>query len=109
MNAQQLQEKIDRVKAMNNKPLADRYERGATIYKANHIKRVEGNEDFLAVPSSTNDGVAHLVQKEGAIIKCTCKDYHHNAPSVKGVKYCKHIIAASLLWVNGEYKEEVQS
>lgn len=104
MNDQQLTTKIETAKE-RYPILSDRYQRGATIYRANHITRIDENR--AAVPSQTRPGHGHLVENVNGVIYCSCKDYDNKAPEVKGQKYCKHVIAFMLWRKNGAY--EVQA
>ena len=89
--------------------VAGRYVRGIDIYKANHWKHVAEDDRAVVVPSQSDPDAVHLVREEGAIIRCSCKDYYHHAPEVRGQKLCKHVIAAQLFWHNGPFPSEVQS
>lgn len=104
MNEQQLVERIQTA-AERYPQLAERYRRGATIYRSNHITRIDENR--VVVPSQTREGSGHLVENVGGVVYCTCADFSHKAPEVKGQKFCKHVIAVMLWRKNGAY--QVQS
>ena len=104
MNASQLQERIDHVKAINPR-LAGRYEKGAAIYRQNHIMLDQG--DRVIVPSETKPGrcYAVMVEPSSNLAYCGCKDAQHNAPEIRGERLCKHAIAAHLFLKNGPFEE----
>lgn len=104
MNASQLQERIDHVRE-SNPALVGRYERGAAIYKANHIMVDQG--DRVIVPSESRPGRCYSVQIDHLNrAVCACKDAQHGAPEIKGEKLCKHAIAAHLFLKNGPFAGE---
>lgn len=103
MNARQLQEKIDYI--IEHRPtLAGRYQRGAELYRTNHIMVDQG--DRVIVPSS-KPGRCYAVQVDHrGLCACGCQDAQHGAPEINGEKLCKHAIAAHLFLKNGPFEEK---
>ncbi len=104
MNDQYLAEKLVYVKD-HFPQVAGRYEKGIEIYRANHWQHLANDDKAVIVPSQSQPNAVHLVTDEGAIIRCTCSDYYHNAPAIRGQKMCKHVIAAQIFWHNGPFPQ----
>jgi hypothetical protein len=84
--------RLVRIIAERRPELAQRAEKGATILITGKLSPL--GEDRYEVVSSDDDGTLYLVDQRAE--SCTCKDYQHRAPEVRGSKCCKHRIAAWL-------------
>jgi len=102
MNASQLQERIDFV-AEHRPALLSRYQKGAALYRANHIQIDQFGR--IIVPATAAGHCYSVTIDAAGLAHCGCKDAGHGAPEVRGERLCKHAIAAHLFAKNGAFEE----